>query len=80
MWVPVVVVVVVVVVVEGSRQCAFWVVDFFFVYSEQNLSTPNKICALWLKYLVFVTFGIFAFFVFCTPLLLHVYTFIFGKK
>ena len=30
----------------------------FFVYSEQNLSTPNKICALWLKYLVFVTFGI----------------------
>ena len=42
MWVPVVVV-----VVEGSRQCAFWVVEFF-------LSTPNKICALWLKYLVFV--------------------------
>ena len=44
MWVPVVVVVV---VVEGSRQCAFWVVEIF-------LSTQNKICALWLKYLVFV--------------------------
>ena len=57
MWVPVVVVVVVVVVVEGSRQCAFWVVEIF-------LSTPNKICALWLKYLVFVTFGVCAFFVF----------------
>ena len=26
----------------------------FFAYSEQNLSTPNKICALWLRYLVFV--------------------------
>ena len=39
--------VVVVVVVEGSRQCAFWVVEIF-------LSTPNKICAFWVKYLVFV--------------------------
>ena len=48
------VVVVVVVVVEGSRQYVFWVVEIV-------LSTPNKICALWLKYLVFVTFGIFAF-------------------
>ena len=78
MWVPVVVVVVVVVVkVAGSVHFGSW---NFFVYSEQNLSTPNKICALWLKYLVFVTFGIFAFFVFCTPLLLYVYTFIFGEK
>ena len=41
MWVPVVVVVVV--VVEGSRQCAFWVVEFF-------LSTPNKICLLRTKF------------------------------
>ena len=42
MWVPVVVVVVVV-VVEGSRQCAFWVVEIF-------LSTPNKICLLRTKF------------------------------
>ena len=41
MWVPVVVVVVV--VVEGSRQCAFWVVEIF-------LSTPNKICLLRTKF------------------------------
>ena len=66
MWVPVVVVVV---VVEGSRQCAFWVVEIFlstpnkicllrtkFVYSEQNLCTLVKIFGI-------RTFGICAFFV-----------------
>ena len=39
---------------------------FFFVYSEQNLSTPNKICALWLKYLVFVHLVFVNFFLYST--------------